>query len=116
MSERESRSLPYSDPRAFDPPPETSWGKLLRLVPESSRVLDVGCAGGGFASALRRLRGCSVVGVERDSALAQAARANCDQVVEGDIASVGEELPSDFDVVVAADVLEHLVDPLGALR
>src|SRR5712664_1645186 len=107
---------PYLDPRAFDPPPETSWGKLLALVPQGARVLDVGCAFGGFASALRRLRGCQVVGVEINPEAATAARVHCDEVVEGDINEVAERLPADFDVIVAADVLEHLVDPGGALR
>jgi len=107
---------PYSDPRAFDPPPETSWGKLLALVPQGARVLDVGCAFGGFASAMRRLRGCRVIGVEINPEAAAEARAHCDEVIEGDIADVAPRLPADFDVIVAADVLEHLDDPEGALR
>jgi GT2 family glycosyltransferase/2-polyprenyl-3-methyl-5-hydroxy-6-metoxy-1,4-benzoquinol methylase len=109
----------YSDPRAFDPPPETSWGKLLRLVPEGSRVLDVGCSFGGFSSALRRLRKCYVVGIEIDPAAARVARENCDELFEGDLIEIHAQLPGNFDVVVAADVLEHLVEPgaaLGVLR
>ena len=107
---------PYSDPRAFDPPPETSWGKLLALVPQGARVLDVGCAYGGFASAMRRLRGCRVTGVEIDPESAAAARAHCDEVFEGDVVDVAQRLPADFDVIIAADVLEHLVDPEAAVR
>ena len=111
-----SERPPYSDPRAFDPPPDTSWGKLLALVPTGARVLDVGCAYGGFASAMRRLRGCNVVGVEIDSGMAAAARAHCNEVYEGDIAEIVKRLPADFDAVVAADVLEHLAEPEPVLR
>ena len=109
-------TMPYSDPRAFDPPDDTSWGKLLRLVPPKSKVLDVGCAGGAFSAAMRRRRGCMVVGVELDPVLASAAREHCDEVIEGDVATLGDRLPAGFDVVVAADVLEHLVDPAAVLR
>jgi GT2 family glycosyltransferase/2-polyprenyl-3-methyl-5-hydroxy-6-metoxy-1,4-benzoquinol methylase len=117
MSERDSSApLPYSDPRAFDPPPDTSWGKLLALVPRDGRVLDVGCAGGSFSSAMHRLRGCTVTGVELDPILARSAREHCAEVIEGDVAALGGRLPRDFDAVIAADVLEHLVDPAAALR
>src|SRR5947209_17552005 len=43
----------YSNQQAFDPPANTSWGKILALVPEASKVLDVGCAFGSFSCALR---------------------------------------------------------------
>jgi hypothetical protein len=29
---------PYSDPRGFHPPPDTSWGKLLALVPNVTHL------------------------------------------------------------------------------
>ncbi len=106
----------YSDPRAFDPPPDTSWGKLLQLVPAGSRVLDVGCAFGSFSSALRRLRQCHVTGIEIDPDSARVAREHCDELFEGDLVKIHQQLPFDFDVIIAADVLEHLVDPALGLR
>src|ERR1700760_3750887 len=107
---------PYSDERPFDPPPGSSWDRLLQLVPQGARVLDVGCSYGQFASALKRFRGCSVTGVELDPAAAEAARAHCDQVFQGDIAEVAPRLAAEFDVVVAARVLEHLINPVEVLR
>jgi SAM-dependent methyltransferase len=55
------------------------------------------------------------VGIEREPAYAAEAATRCDRVVTGDV----EDIPSDlgrFDCVVAADVLEHLVDPWSALE
>src|SRR6266850_2296239 len=65
---------------------------------------------------MRRLRGCRVTGVEINHEAVAAARAHCDEVFEGDIVAVAERLPAEFDAIIAADVLEHLVDPEGALR
>src|SRR6266478_5136218 len=107
---------PYLNSQAFDPAPETSWGKVLRMVPPGSRVLDVGCAYGAFSSAMRRLRACHVTGVEVNAEAARVAREHCDEVIEGDVLALRGRLPGGFDVIVAADVLEHLVEPEHALR
>src|SRR5262245_63042256 len=107
----------YDSPEAMDPPPGTSWRALLDLVPPGARVLDVGCATGRFAAALRQ-KECRVTGVEINAEAAAAARARCDEVLEGDIGELlaGELNERTFDVVVAADVLEHLVDPWSVVR
>lgn len=63
-------------------------------------------------------RGCTVVGVEVDPELAERARAYCDKVVVGDLDSLDlvETLGDErFDVVVCADILEHLRDPARTL-
>jgi 2-polyprenyl-3-methyl-5-hydroxy-6-metoxy-1,4-benzoquinol methylase len=106
----------YDDERAFHPTPESSYGKLLLFVPEGANVLDVGCAWGGFAEALRRLRAARVVGVEMDPVEAEQARSRCDALFVGDVAKLMPTLPRDFDVIVAADVLEHLVEPQPVLK
>ncbi len=87
---------------------------VIELVPPGSRVLDVGCAEGHLASALAA-RGCSVIGIEPDSRAAAAARGRGIEVLELDV----EQVPlaaARFDVVVFADVLEHLRDPAAVLR
>lgn len=91
---------------------------MIELVGGSKRVLDVGCATGYLARALAA-RGCAVSGLESDAEAAEEARPYLEHLVVGDVESVdlleafGDER---FDVVVFGDVLEHLRDPLAALR
>jgi 2-polyprenyl-3-methyl-5-hydroxy-6-metoxy-1,4-benzoquinol methylase/glycosyltransferase involved in cell wall biosynthesis len=111
-------ALRYDSPQAMDPPAGTAWAAILARVPDGAAVLDVGCSTGSFAVALKR-KGCRVTGIEVDPRAAEMARSRCDAVHVGDVAAV---LASDaladgaFDVVVAADVLEHLVDPWSVAR
>lgn len=85
--------------------------------PRGLRCLDVGCGGGALAGALKAAGAEHVVGVEFDAAAAARASERIDIVVEGSVLDV--ELPFDegaFDLIVFADVLEHLADPDAALR
>ena len=91
---------------------------VVGLAGESRRVLELGCAT-GYMSEVLRARGCYVVGVERDPLMAELAEQRCDRLIVGDLdlLDLAEELAGErFDVIVAADVLEHLRDPLHVLR
>jgi methionine biosynthesis protein MetW len=93
---------------------------LLEAVPRGARTLDVGCAGGYLAVALRDERGADVVGLEADAAAVSTARSRGVEVLEGSAedpgvhARLAERGP--FDAIVCGDVLEHLVAPEEALR
>ena len=91
---------------------------MVELVGGSKRVLDIGCATGYLARALGG-RGCTVVGLETDEVAADEARPYLERLVIGDVEVLDllETFGDDrFDVVVFGDVLEHLRDPLSALR
>jgi cyclopropane fatty-acyl-phospholipid synthase-like methyltransferase len=104
ISEREARAHAY----------ENSRPEVAALVPAGARrVLDLGCASGALGAALKARQACEVVGVEIDPAYARDAEARLDRVICGDVATV--EVDGPFDCLVAADVLEHLVDPWAAL-
>jgi 2-polyprenyl-3-methyl-5-hydroxy-6-metoxy-1,4-benzoquinol methylase len=89
--------------------------EIVDLVPAGvRRVLDLGCSTGWLAGALKERGEVEVVGIEREPAYAAIAEKRCDRVVVGDVEDVPPDLGR-FDCLVAADVLEHLVDPWTAL-
>jgi len=86
-----------------------------RLLPAGGRVLDIGCASGGLLALLRPRAG-HLAGLELSASAATAAAQIADHVVQGALEDPG--LPFDegsFDLVVLADVLEHLADPAAGL-
>jgi methionine biosynthesis protein MetW len=89
------------------------------LVPAGARrILDLGCASGELGAALKRRQGAEVIGVELDPVYARDAEQHLDRVLCGDVEATLRETDDlgRFDCVIAADVLEHLVDPWSALR
>jgi 2-polyprenyl-3-methyl-5-hydroxy-6-metoxy-1,4-benzoquinol methylase len=86
---------------------------LQALVPrEAGRILDVGCAAGAFASALKARQDCYVVGIEANPALATSAAEHLDQVIQGSVEEVAATtFGAYFDCIACGDVLEHLRDP-----
>lgn len=91
----------------------------LRLLDTVSggekRLLDVGCGGGFFLKAVEE-RGWRGQGVEVSDVAARYARDVVGvDVRRGRLENTRFPLES-FDVVVLLDVLEHLVDPLQALK
>jgi 2-polyprenyl-3-methyl-5-hydroxy-6-metoxy-1,4-benzoquinol methylase len=90
--------------------------KIALLGEPLGRVLDVGCASGANADALRARGATFIAGIEKDPAFAVDAQARYDEVVTG---SVPEDLgwdPESFDTILAYDVLEHLYDPWGTAK
>lgn len=87
-----------------------------RLLPEGGRMLDIGCASGGLLALLRPRAGY-LAGLEPSATAAHAAAQVADHVVQGALEE--PELPFEpgsFDLVVLADVLEHLADPAAGLE
>lgn len=99
----------------FIPSPWGSHMKCVQLVGSNKKVLDVGCATGLVAQRLKE-NGCEVTGIESDPNQAELAQRYCGKVFVGDIEELDLPLtPSSFDVLLMADVLEHLKDPLKTL-
>jgi SAM-dependent methyltransferase len=99
----------------FNPRPHGGHRKLLALLGEPGRVLDVGCSSGYLAEHVQA-RGVSVVGLEMDASAAEYARRFCEAVHVGDVETM--ELPFEpgsFDAVLCGDLIEHLRDPQAFL-
>jgi 2-polyprenyl-3-methyl-5-hydroxy-6-metoxy-1,4-benzoquinol methylase len=91
---------------------------VMRLIGREGLILDVGCGTGINGHSLRAL-GNRVHGIEIDPDAARVARGRLDLVHCGD-ATRFADLPPEirearYDVILLADVLEHLVDPEGFL-
>lgn len=96
-----------------DPRPDI---QSLVVVP-GRRFLDVGCGGGGLAGALKAAGAAYVAGIEANPSAAARARERVDALVQGNVLDVALPFTAgEFDYVIFADVLEHLVDPSAAIR
>src|SRR5262249_18443854 len=91
--------------------------EVAALVPVTCRrILELGCGNGQLGQLLAR-RGHEVTGVELASEVAEIARRRLARVEVMDLEDADWPFePVSFDAVVAADVLEHLVDPWAVLR
>jgi 2-polyprenyl-3-methyl-5-hydroxy-6-metoxy-1,4-benzoquinol methylase len=78
-------------------------------------VLDIGCARGAGADALRRHGAGRLVGVEIDEDYAAIARERYDEVVAGSAEAEFHWDAESFDTVLCYDVLEHTYDPWSIL-
>jgi 2-polyprenyl-3-methyl-5-hydroxy-6-metoxy-1,4-benzoquinol methylase len=90
------------------------WNAECLPALRPGRMLEVGCASGGF---LRRMaaRGWQVEGIEFSSAAAAAARSFGFRVHAGPLETAPDP-QAPFDLVVAWMTVEHLYDPVGGLR
>jgi SAM-dependent methyltransferase len=90
---------------------------LAARVPEgAAAVLEVGCARGAMAKALRARGVRRLVGIEPDPDNAASAAGAYDRVFAEPLESVREPFAEEFDAVIFGDVLEHLLDPAAALE
>ena len=93
--------------------------EIAPLVPEEApRVLEIGCGAAGTIAWLRSVRQVEfAAGIELMAEPAERARTVCNDVRVGNVETL--ELPfepASFDLILALDVLEHLVDPWSVVR
>ncbi len=97
---------------------DTTPAKVVRLVGNNKKVLELGCGPGHMSQVLRNNFGCNIIGIEIDEEAAKVARNFCHEVVvcnldDTDLTRLFEK--NTFDVIVMADVLEHLKEPQHTL-
>jgi 2-polyprenyl-3-methyl-5-hydroxy-6-metoxy-1,4-benzoquinol methylase len=96
------------------PCPHAAHRKCLDLIDGGATVLDVGCATGYLSFELKE-KDCKVIGLEVDPEMAEEARLYCDKVILGNAENIELPYKEYFDVILYADVLEHLRNPLEVL-
>jgi O-antigen biosynthesis protein len=103
----------------FQADPGSTHSKIVSLVPPATRVLEFGCATGYMTEVLKNRLGCTVTGVEINPEAAALAEQHAERVIVGDAEKIdyaAELAGEEFDVVLFADVLEHLKEPGDVLR
>lgn len=105
---------------AVDLAGQTAPVHVMHLVGQSKRVLEVGCGPGSITKILAQQGQCRVTGLELDPEAIKKVAPYCETILQADLNSAEWPCLLDgmerFDVVVAADVLEHLYDPWVALK
>ncbi|MBI2971124.1 MAG: class I SAM-dependent methyltransferase [Candidatus Aenigmarchaeota archaeon] len=89
---------------------------MLRMMPSNKLILDAGCGAGTIGKYLKE-RGNTVYGVDYDPEAVQLARKNLDKAALYDLEK-GGTLPfrEKFDIILLGGVVEHLKDPVTAVR
>ncbi len=91
--------------------------EMLEMIPDSvRRLLDIGGGEGGFARAFAARPGAQACLLEPGAIAAQRARALGVTVFERRVEALDPAEVGLFDAVTFLDVLEHLENPIDALR
>lgn len=102
-----------------DPNSDTAAANVLRLVGTDKDVLEIGAGPGSISRPLVERNNCRVTALEADVNCLPILRQFCVEVHQGDLNGPNwSDVFADqsFDVVVIADVLEHLIDPWATLK
>jgi 2-polyprenyl-3-methyl-5-hydroxy-6-metoxy-1,4-benzoquinol methylase len=102
-----------------DPASDTAPANVLRFAGTDKAVLDIGAGPGSIARPLVELNRNRVTAIELDPKSVELLNEFCEQVIKADLNdTIWPQLLNGkrFDIVVLADVLEHLTDPWTTLK
>ena len=94
--------------------------RVIRIVGENKRVLEIGCGPGSITKLLTSVSKCRVTALDIDAESIEKIQAYCDEAFQADLNDPAWlrtlENKEKFDVLVAADVLEHVYTPSAVLQ
>jgi methionine biosynthesis protein MetW len=96
--------------------PEEAAGMIASFIQPDATVLDIGCGTGAISKFLIETRGVRLLGIEPDPKRVDLARSRGINIMQGFLDEQIIENLGKFDVVLFADVLEHLPAPNTALQ
>lgn len=105
-----------SEPYELKPGPGSSHGRLLNWLAtrEPAKVLDLGCADGALGQRIRTL-GHHVTGVDVERF--DGVDDRLDGFIQADLEhGIPDSVGSGYDIVLCADVIEHVRDPRQLLH
>ena len=94
-----------------------SLSKIYSMIDDGSVVLDIGCACGDLSIALAKEKKCRVYGIEANSKSVEFCKKSAvfEKIWHYDLNDFKSEdfyqYRNFFDIIVCADVLEHLIHP-----
>lgn len=93
--------------------------KVIRMVGTEKRVLEIGAGPGSITKLLQTVGNCRVTALEIDSEAIKKLAPYCERVYQADLNNSAwiDIIKNEgrFEVIVAADVLEHVYEPLSVL-
>jgi O-antigen biosynthesis protein len=97
--------------------PHSVHQKIINLVGQDKCVLDVGCSEGLLSKKMSE-NYCHVIGIEMDKEAAKIAQNYCQDLIIGDVEyiSLDSNYEKYFDIILFADILEHLKEPKEVLE
>lgn len=93
--------------------------RVVRIVGNNKNVLEIGAGPGSITKLLTHVSTCKVTALDIDSESIKKLAPHCERAYQADLndatwpSILGDN--SKYDVVVAADVLEHVYQPLNVL-
>ncbi len=103
-----------------DPNSDTAAASILKFVGKHQKVLEIGAGPGSITRALQDINQCILTAIEVYPDYITKLQEFCPNVISADLNDpqwCGQvDKSQKFDVIVAADVLEHLYDPLACLK
>lgn len=91
---------------------------IVNMVGYDKRVLEIGTGCGDITKVLKEHRN-TIVGIEIDRNSGSIAQQYCEKMIFGDVELLNLEeslQKAEFDIILLADILEHLKDPLDLLE